>query len=97
MINNVQFTGNPVKYGKKGLEIAEEALASYKATRANIDESIILPMRQNRLTSAEISAARARRPVGAHGDNLATLNKSMLMNAESYRVSHGSVGLNYLA
>ena len=96
MISNVQFTGNLVKYGKKGLEIAEEALASYKAARGNIDDRMIMPM-QNRITSAEISAARARRPIGIHGDNAASLNRSMLVNAESYRVSHGCVGLNYLA
>lgn len=96
--NNVQFTSkNPIKMGQKGLEVAEKAIASYKATQGNIDmklgESLTKAL-PRRMTQAEVSAARARRPAGVNIADLPAVDEKMIQRAESYGVSHGSVGVD---
>ncbi len=106
MINNIQFTGNPVQIGKKGIKVATDAMDSFAASRQNI--SRLTNADKLAQQTADASAAFSKKPIAIPVNEkmkeAPKLHDTMLQRADSYAISHGTPeeqlakgGIDYLA
>ena len=80
MINKVEL----VKLGQKGITVAEDAVSSYAQSKSNMT----MPRVSKRINQAQISVARARRPLADR--SAAAVNRDIVANAKSVAISHGT-------
>lgn len=89
MINNVQFTGNPIN---KGIKVATNAMESFAESRKNIPSPISLVNSQLDDAARE-SAAMSKKPILKSAMNneakVSVADNTMAERENSYAISHG--------
>ena len=94
MINNVQFTSNPLK---QAAIITGDALESFKASRQPVNSQYIanaLTQTSKQATQMEKSVASVCDPIADSVVEKHSIDNSMLERIKSFAISHGNPDKN---